>query len=335
MSRRANREFSPPITLFSFQDIMAAVTGVMILVTLLLAIEPLTDELLREERRAAPDAPTPTQQAPQPPIARDSTPAETPTTVVMAIELAEQLVRELEAEIARRRATPVVDEETLAAMEAQLAQLQTLERESAERLTRVMAALASAQSERDAAERADAAAAEALAEAEHRLERETRRSRVRFLPGERYEKAPLFIEVRADRIALGGFDETGLLTMLDDTSSTSGSALDSRGAVSPAALTRLLGSHTPQAHQLVFIVRQDALAPFALLRDDAHARGWEVGWQLWDAKEGGFFAAPVHAPSPSPATAPPNTPPAVPRVLAPGPGQPATATNGPAGGRAP
>lgn len=283
MSRRARHDSSAPITLFSFQDIMAAVTGVMILITLLLAIEPTSKALLHEQRRSAPEA------APEKPT---STPAPTDPQATespdMALSAAQQMVADLEAAIARRRAAPVIDEATLAAMERELESVRSLERDAMQRLQRVVAAQTIAIEERATAQRVEAAAAQALAEATARLERETRRSRVRFLPGERYEKAPLFVEIRSDAIALGGFDDAGLLAPLAAETRVSAGDLDATSA----ALARSVAPFSPDAYQIVFIVRQDALAPFARLRNDFYQRGWEVGWQIWDANEGGFFDSP-------------------------------------------
>jgi len=251
---------------------MAAVTGVMILVTLLLAIEPMADEMLKDERRPATPTKSPTPSTvppvPEPP---------------MALELATQLVKDLEAEIDRRRRSPVVDEAVIAALEAQRAVLREVAIDAVDRVDRLERSAQRAAEELAAASRAAEHAAQQLAQAKDRFERESLRSRVRFLPGERYDKAPLFVEVRADGCVVGEFDAGGAVAMISD----------GRGRVaSPAELTRLLGPRSPQAHQLVFIVRQDALPAFAVLRDHFYERGWEVGWQLWDAQEGGFFEPP-------------------------------------------
>lgn len=280
MSRRARADQAPPITLFSFQDIMAAVTGVMILVTLLLAIEPLAEEMLPQTQPTASESPAvadrdasaePTVE----PLAEEEPP--------MAVAMAQRLVDELEAMIAQRRAEPEVDPATVASLEAQLAAMSAIEKDAQERLRRVEVSLAKAAVEREAAHRAESDATASLELSLERLDRESRRARVRFLPGERYEKMPLFIEVRADGCTIGAFDARGAVAPI----------ADGRGkGVDPATVEQLLGPRSPSAHQLVLIVRQDALASFLALREALLGRGWEVGWQLWDANEGGFFDPP-------------------------------------------
>lgn len=257
---------------------MAAVTGVMILITLLLALEPLADEILREQ---------PAPQAPEvPPAPKLDDEVDAPT---MALEIAQQAVAELEAQIATRRATPVVERSTIEALEAQLAALSQVENEARARLVRVEEARERANQELDAAHRAETVAAASLEVALERLDRESRRTRVRFLPGERYEKTPLLVEARPDGLALGGFDEHGTMTLISE----------ERGrAPSIESLLRLLGTRSPQTHQLIVVIRQDALEEGLSLRDNAFTLGWEVGWQLWDAAEGGFFDPPKLEPLP-------------------------------------
>lgn len=266
MPRRSRADAVAPITLFSFQDIIAAVTGIMILVTLLLALEPIAEEILIEERASA--------------GATERAPVEEPA---MALDLAERLVADLKAELELRRRQPAVDEKVIESLQARLAELREMNDEADARLSRAERSLEHAVEERDVAAGAEAAASAALADAIARHERETLRSRVRFLPGERFDRAPLFVEVRADGCVVGEFDGSGALAVIGD----------GRGdGPAPTELARQLGDRSPREFQLVFIVRQDALREFASLRDHFFERGWDVGWQIWDANEGGFFEPP-------------------------------------------
>lgn len=279
MARRSRTRDSPPISLFAFQDIMAAVTGVLIMVTLILAIEPLAEELLAESSRPA------GARVPAPMAEPDEVPPEDEPP--MALETAQRLVADLETEIERRRRAPVVDARRLEDTEFEVAALRAIERDVRSRSAHLAAALEAATREAALASERAAAATRARDGTAARLGRESLRARVRFLPGERYDKAPLFVEVRPDGCVVGGFDEAGVPTVLAD--GRAGAQTPS----TPDALERLLGGRSPDAFQLVFIVRQDALAPFVRLRDEFHERGWDVGWQLWDAGEGGFFDAPT------------------------------------------
>ncbi|MBM4111842.1 MAG: hypothetical protein FJ253_00455 [Phycisphaerae bacterium] len=258
---RRRRDDAPAISLFSFQDIMAAVTGIMILVTLLLALEPLAEEMLQPSRRRT----APTDPAPS-----------------TSIEDATALVQRLEADVSRRLASPAVDEAEVARLEAEADSQQRLADGVRERRDRALAAKSRAESQLAGAERLEAEARESLESTLARWRRAQMQARVRFLPGERFPRSPLFIEVGGAGLSLGEFDAEGVVSQI-------GRSADGAWP----SIASLLGDRTPEAWQAVFVVRQDGLDRFESLRGAFHERGWEVGWQLWDAREGGFFDAPT------------------------------------------
>jgi len=266
MARRRRGDRDTPISLFSFQDIMAAVTGVMMLVTLLVALEPLADELLQAAPRASAEAP------PMP-----------------SAESARALVQALEAELERRLTSPMVDERTIAELDRHVQAMTATLEDLRARRTRVETALSRAAQQKADAERAETSARMTLEEAESRWSREQLRSRVRFLPGERSPKAPLFLEVRRDGCVLGEF-------------AADGSVVEAARSENMTAegVGQLLRGRSPEAYQVVLIARQDALEAFASIREALHAQGWDLGWQLWDAREGGFFDATPASAEPAP-----------------------------------
>ena len=68
MGRRKKRE-EAPLSLFSFQDIMACLTGILILVALLIAMDGLTDEM--EATPGKSGAPNPEVAAARVPVLRE------------------------------------------------------------------------------------------------------------------------------------------------------------------------------------------------------------------------------------------------------------------------
>lgn len=254
MAQRRHSERGTPISLFSFQDIMAAVTGVMILVTLLVALEPLAAKILES-------SPTDPTEAP-----------------MESIESAQALVASLREALERRLAAPTISEHDLELMERESEVLEASIAELVKRRQRVESTLERVEAERAEAERSEQNERMMMEEAVSRWQREQMRSRVRFLPGERFPKVPLFLEVARDGASLGELAPGGEVRLLSRTPSTA-----------EGSVLHLLGERSPEAYQVVFVVRQDAIEPFVRLRDALHARGWEIGWQLWDAREGGFF----------------------------------------------
>lgn len=260
MARRRH-DAGTAISLFSFQDIMAAVTGIMIMVTLLLALEPLADEMLHStpRRRTAAAAPEPMPSA----------------------EAARELVAGLRAALERRLAAPAITEATVASLQAEDAELRRLESTLRERRDRALAAKERSAAESASAQRERETAQAALERTEQEWTLAQQRSRVRFLPGERFPKAPLFVEVAASGCTVGEFGADAVVHPIGRSDDCT-----------VEALAPILGDRSPASHQVVLVVRADAIPAFATLCGALSERGWEVGWQLWDAREGGFFEPP-------------------------------------------
>ena len=199
MGRRKKRE-EAPLSLFSFQDIMACLTGILIMIALLLAIDGIDDRVTEPPPDAAAED-------------RDS-------EIRRLNEEAEDLRRRI-AE--RARGIPVTAED---AALAEARALQAEEEAASLRLRVEEATDRLAGLERDRAE-----AARTVADARAR----ELRSRIRMLPGKADEKHPVFVEPMAGGVTLGRFDEGGMPVVVAELRDpgADGAALAALGAFDP------------------------------------------------------------------------------------------------------
>ncbi|MFM9180439.1 MAG: hypothetical protein ACKOV8_04205 [Phycisphaerales bacterium] len=272
MGRRRKRE-DAPLSLFSFQDIMACLTGILILVSLLLAIDGLSDTM-----QATPGK---------------GTPAEPQDAARTAEELRQEiavLTRTLEerkggVDVAQGEVELLEDRERRMALEADRTRAVIEERD---------AELARLVRELESASQSSSALREQLSAAKAKADEQALRERVRFRPGAQYSKSPVFVETTPKGLVVGELDPSlvpRLVARLDD----------------PGAENRLvgaLGGRRPDTSYLVFVVRQDAIPRFEALRDAMIRKGFEVGWQLWDGGEGGFLDGAAAAAAGAAPTAP-------------------------------
>ncbi|MFM8784302.1 MAG: hypothetical protein ACKOFI_03945, partial [Phycisphaerales bacterium] len=254
MGRRRKRE-DAPLSLFSFQDIMACLTGILILVSLLLAIDGLSDTM-----QATPGK---------------GTPAEPQDAARTAEELRQEiavLTRTLEerkggVDVAQGEVELLEDRERRMALEADRTRAVIEERD---------AELARLVRELESASQSSSALREQLSAAKAKADEQALRERVRFRPGAQYSKSPVFVETTPKGLVVGELDASlvpRLVARIDD----------------PGAENRLvgaLGGRRPDTSYLVFVVREDAIPRFEALRDAMIRKGFEVGWQLWDGGEG-------------------------------------------------
>ena len=252
MGRRRKRE-EAPLSLFSFQDIMACLTGILILVALLLAIDGLSDTM---------DATPGKDGAPDPAEAAAS-----------AAELRER-VAILQRSIDERKGGKDVAREEVDLLDDRIRQL-AQEADRTRRLAEEAAAKRLAASkDLDEALRKAKELSEEMARARSSAQAQALRERVRFRPGMRFPKAPVFIEPMRDRIVVGELDAqrtpVRIATLTD-----------------PDAEARLVGSlgkRLPDSSYVVFVVHEDAIPRFEQLRSRMLKRGYEVGWQLWQGE---------------------------------------------------
>jgi signal transduction histidine kinase len=257
MARRRKRE-EAPLSLFSFQDIMACLTGILILTALLLALDGLSEDV--SDARARQDERSPEEIAAE--AARVEELRRLEAELAKAIESrgATRPVSETEAAVAERRAEQLrAEAEELRGSEASL-------RAQAERARR----------DREDAERLAREARERLAAAERDAKAKEVRQRFRFRPGEVYAKAPVFVEPMHDRVVVGELDANGSPVVLAE--------LRDPGA--DERVRDMMRSIDPGSRYLLFVVHDDAIARFSGLW--RRSGRFEVGWQLWDGKSSLF-----------------------------------------------
>jgi hypothetical protein len=263
------------MSFFSFQDIMACVTGIMILVTLMLALDPLSNRPMV----------SPTPSVPSDVVERLRAAQQRSEGAAEAVAKARELLEQSSAE---ERVTG-----------RQLEKLQQLRQSEQAKLT-----AAKRQLESGAAKLQKARSEVQLVTQEARLAEERAKglrkevvdldmqSRVKRQSGPQEPLQPVLIEVRPDGIAVGTLDDRGtpmLKSVLPHSSAIYAPAIWA------AQMQRLLADYPPPKDGEpigwygLFIIRSDAVPEGLSLYSNLHASAWEAGCQLWDASEGGFF----------------------------------------------
>ena len=253
-----------PMTFFSFQDIMACVTGIMILVTLMMALDPLADEVNTSRSSAEAES-----------AATDHAGAK------KRLADAQQAITAATAALEEARARPQVTAEQLARMDKLLGE----ERSGLEAIQRVRL-----QADGDAQRREDrviiidrevALAQDKVRAIKADLADKALRSRVMYQTGVRETLVPLLLETTPEGLAVGELDAAG---------TPKRHALLGPDVADP--LTIALKDHPKTDWYALLVVRAESVPAMNELRDALRSRGYEVGWQLWDASQGGFFDVP-------------------------------------------
>ncbi len=253
MSRRRRRRRGgrggAPFSLFSFQDIMAAVTGVMIVTTLLLVIDLLT----RTAATVAAAKPASTE-GPSIDAQRD------------ALDRQAALLALLEAEASAE----VISPEQVAALERERVALE--ERiESLERagLTSQSEALR-VQRERERARIQAEALAEELAETQRRIAAARQRPPVTLLAGESSGKATWWVRLGGQGVTAGELRGPGEMA--------GGFAVHTWPTLD--AFVRDAAAASPSERAWVLLVEADGVDAFTGAQEVLRRKGFDVGWDL-------------------------------------------------------
>lgn len=266
---------SSPMSFFSFQDIMACVTGIMILVTLILALDPLSNVPMV--------SPTPSP----------------PSDVIERLRAAQQRAGGAEEALAKARELlqqSSADERVTGRQVEQLQQLQQSEQAKLTAAKRQLESGASklkkSRSEVQLVTKEVQLAAERVRGLRQEVIDLDMQSRVKRQSGPQEPLQPVVIEVRPDGIAVGILDERGIPTLKSVLPNSI--AIDAP-VLWAASVQRLLTDYPPakiggsMGWYGLFIIRSDAVPAGLSLYSNLHADSWEAGCQLWDASEGGFF----------------------------------------------
>jgi hypothetical protein len=258
-----------PLSFFSFQDIIASVTALMVLITLVIALDPLGDELVTRRKAAGVD---PMSQAAR--LEQASA----------RVEAARSALAEARRALLERQSQPAVTADQVVRMDRLIGS----ERDGVAALERI-ASMGDA--ELRAAEDRQLLVQASIADAER--ERDRRRetavdrvmqARVRAFEGPAEALRPLMIEVGGDSVVAGVLDDRRVPREKTRCPGTGESAL--------TCIAGILGEHPADGWYALFVVRPDAVERFMQLREVMYGRGYEIGWQLWDGSASGFFERP-------------------------------------------
>lgn len=266
------------MSFFSFQDIIACVTGIMILVTLILALNPLGNKIASVTTPGSASTPQVVDEAT---VARVNEARERQ-------QAAKEAVARLNKEIEERRARPEISE-------AQVLRIEQQAEADAQLLENMQARVEAARARVERAKTADTAAQAELKQLDQR-EVDARRAqararmRLRLLEGAPEGFEPVLVEVTANGIVIGTLDEEGV-------------PVAGEPVIKPMAQRTLateLGGRDVKTTLVLFIVQPGGIALFDELRSMV-AGAVAIGWQLWDPSGGSFFETPEKLTSPVPA----------------------------------
>ena len=272
MGRRKKRE-EAPLSLFSFQDIMACLTGILILVALLIAMDGLTDEM--EATPGKSGVPNPEIAAARVPVLREQ----------IAI---------LQRSIDDRKGGRDVTKAEVDLLDYSSNDKAMLVKRARKRLLDTDAEMKRVTAEQAAATQQIEELRERIVAATRAAEAQVLRERVKFRPGIKFSKAPVFVEPMTSGVVLGELDATRTPVRIADLKD-------------PNADARIVGElakRLPDTSYIVFVVHEDAIQRFETLRNALIRRGYEVGWQLWDGATGGFLDGASESTGPVPLTLP-------------------------------
>ena len=272
MGRRKKRE-EAPLSLFSFQDIMACLTGILILVALLIAMDGLTDEM--EATPGKSGVPNPEVAAARIPVLREQ----------IAI---------LQRSIDDRKGGRDVTKAEVDLLDYSIKDKAMLVERARKRLADTDAEMKRITAEQAAATQQIEELRERIVAATRAAEAQVLRERVKFRPGIKFSKAPVFVEPMTSGVVLGELDATRTPVRIADLKD-------------PNADARIVGElakRLPDTSYIVFVVHEDAIQRFETLRAALGRRGYDVGWQLWDGAGGGFLDGASESTGPVPLTLP-------------------------------
>jgi hypothetical protein len=267
VSRRSRRH-APPISLFSFQDIITSVTGILILVTLLMSLELLV-------RAEVPDRAAEIQP--------DAAVLERTVQAMQdRLEVVQRDVRNATAVIETfAGASPLTAHRALEQLQAELREQQTNLVAQKSKLDRTNAELAACTDERQRVE------VEAVASEGKATGMEAERGRLAtsgdlvFLPGAN-SKLPIILECDADLVRVGTINADG--TLLEAGSWPAAKAVE--------GLLAFARRRSRDRDYFVLFVRPGGVEVFHSVRTALEEAGFDLGW---DAYPGGAALFPSRA----------------------------------------
>lgn len=255
---RPHKSTESALTLFSFQDIMCCLVGVLVLIALQLVLSGLNSQVRLERLNKNAEAAAAAALEAQ----------------AQARALQEELPA-LRAELAARQAGGAVSPQEVRVLE----ELAERGREQVERERERLAALHAEQMRLDEEFHRHAAEETRLKEQRLQAEHQVRRARVQWRPGQREARVPIFVEVTGAEVRLGDLDPSGAPVLRQRIEEP-----DLEQGVADA-----LTGRDPQGGYVVFVVHADGIDRFQALRRKLFRLGFDAGWQLWDGVQGPFL----------------------------------------------
>jgi len=257
--RRSRYRREPPFSLFAFQDIIAAVTGVMILLTMLLVLDLVT-QVVGDPSAAQAQL----TDAPAPPID-----PELDELIERRDALAEQV-----AAMSGGSTPAVVTPSRLAFLEQEIRliqkQLEQQQRQNAAAAERQATLAAAAELSSEALDNL----VRELEQTQEKLHAELSRTRITLLDGDTRGKQPWFLLCSARGITAARV--TGQRELRPDAAFL--------GDDHAEALWAWVAQRSPEQDIFVLLVESDGVDRFESLQRGLRQRRFEVGWDLASAK---------------------------------------------------
>ncbi len=264
------------MSFFSFQDIMACVTGIMILVTLILALDPLSNQPLAST--------TPGQSE------------------VVRKQLASAQEREKAARESLEEKTAVMEEvrTTQHVTGGQIQRLEQMQQEEERRIESIKrrkeeaaTSLEQCVSEIVLLTKDVKRAAEKERAIREQISDEQMKGRIRRQDGPFEALQPLLLEVTSTGVGVGSLNQEGIPKQ---TGFISDDVMHRASLIWAAQWMKLIETYPPPNEEnptegwyVLFIIRDDAVRRALNLYSNLFSDKWSAGWQLWDSKQSGFF----------------------------------------------
>lgn len=250
------------MSFFSFQDIIACVTGIMLLVTLLLAMELLT----RKEGGS-------------------EYPAVDIESLIDKLQALQQRLNAFEQRIAARRQRlnslvqgKTITPEEVIAIERSLRVLKNSNTAAGERVAKLEGRYGILKSEAKGAKRTEDGLKTAIAAANRNIQEEADKRRITLIVGKATGKKPLFVECSAGQIVVGERTPgTGVANMLKEFPG------EGKDPMIRFVNWATANGRAKEKVQYVVLVRPDGLQRFEPIAGTLLNEGYLVGWDVWPA----------------------------------------------------
>lgn len=263
MTRGKRGQAGAPISLFSFQDIMTSVMGILVLITLMMSLE--LQETVEQVQTPAPQTATPPPE----------------TTVAELKQKREQLQAQYEKAVAELSAVAEMTGDKSSVLREQLARLQTTitEMEQLERRVREIQTQTEelAKQEKSMAEKMQETVAleQRASQLRGEIDRLKSNPRLTYIMQQGAGKSPILVELSGQLLGIGSH-KTQEPAMWAD-------AKDIDGRIE--LLLALAGNYSPSTEYFVLLVKPSGFEHYRQVREKLAEKGFDVGTELLDENQ--------------------------------------------------